>query len=125
MKIRVDRRINAPKDILWSYLADFSNIARFHPMLSHSEFIDNSVRPGIGEQRQCDFNDGNFIRERILEWEEGSHYKVEIYDSSMPIKDAKAVLGVKDLGGGRTKAFMEVEMKAEKILAGAFSIPVV
>jgi len=55
--------------------------------------------------------DGNYLKEKVTEWKENSHYTVEIYETSMPIKNnAKATLGVRPLGNDFTEAFMKIEM---------------
>ena len=113
MKINVKRKINAPSDALWSYLGDYSNIHRFHPLLSGSHFTDENHTCEVGSTRQCDMKDGNYLRERITEWKEGSHYSIEIDDTSMPVKDASATIGVRPLGEGSSEAYMHMEMKAK------------
>lgn len=116
MKIQVKRTINAPVEAIWAYLGDYSNIHRFHPMLKGSHFTEGTATCEVGATRQCDFNDGNYIQERVLEWEEGSHYTVDIYDSSMPVKSAQATLGVRPLGEDQTEAYMHMEMTPKNSL---------
>ena len=113
MKIRVKRKINAPSDVLWSYLGDYSNIHRFHPMLKGSHFTEENTTCEVGSTRQCDFKDGNYLKERIIDWKEGSHYTVDIYGTSMPIKSAQATLGLKSIGENQTDAYMHVEMTSK------------
>lgn len=110
MKLSVKRKINAPSGVLWSYLADYSNIHRFHPLLKGSNFIDGAHTCEIGSTRQCDMKDGSFIKERVIDWEEGSHYAIDVYETSMPIKDSNATLGVTPLGENETEAYMDIEM---------------
>ena len=50
MKVNVKRTINAPKDELWKYLADYSNIQRFHPLLKGSDFVDGAETCEIGSK---------------------------------------------------------------------------
>ena len=110
MKINVKRKINAPSSVLWDYLADYSNIHRFHPLLKGSNFIEGASTCEIGSTRQCDMKDGNYIKEKIVDWKDGSHYTVDIYDTSMPIKDATATLGVRAINENETEAYMNIEM---------------
>ena len=120
MKISVKRKINAPSEALWSYLADFSNINRFHPMLKGSHFIEGANTCEVGSTRQCDFKDGNYLKEKIADWKEGSHYTVEIYGTSMPIKTARATLGVNAISSEQTEAYMIVEMIPKNVLLTPF-----
>ena len=114
MKIQVKRRIEAPAADLWAYLGDYSNIYRFHPMLSGSHFNEGSQTCEIGSTRQCDFKNGEYLREKITDWKEGSHYTVDIYDTSMPIENAKATLGVRAISPTESEAFMDIEMDAKQ-----------
>lgn len=117
MKITIKRTNNAPAEVLWSYLSDYSNIVRFHPLLDHSEFIEGSQTCEIGATRQCDMKDGNYIREKVVEWEEGSHYTVDVYDTSMPIKNGgRATLGVRPLDENRSETYMIMNVEPENKL---------
>ena len=112
MKFGVKRVIKARKEDLWEILGDFSNIQRFHPMLKGSHFIEGSNSCEVGSMRQCNFNDGNHIKERILEWDEGNSYTVDIFSGSLPIEYAKATLGLIDNGDGTTTAYMDMDIRA-------------
>jgi len=117
MKVAVKRNINGPADTIWAYLADYSNIHKFHPLLKDSHFVDGAKTCDLGSTRQCNMKDGNYLKERIVDWVEGSHYTVDIYDTSMPIKNAKATLGVKAIGPNQTEAYMHMELEPKyKIL---------
>ncbi len=111
MKITQSRRVNAKASEIWPYLADFGNIHRFHPKLSGSHYLNEYDSCEIGSERQCNLKDGNFLKERVTEFKEGSYYTVEIFDSSYPIKKAIATLGVRALEDGGTEIYMESEME--------------
>ena len=111
MKLGVTRRIKGKKEELWQYLGDFSNIQRFHPMLKGSHFIEGASSCEVGSTRQCNMKDGNYLKERIVDWKDGSHYTVDIYETSMPMKTAKATLGVTPLGNGNTEAYMNLNVQ--------------
>ena len=116
MKITVTRKTNAPAEGLWPYLVDFSNIVRFHPMINASYYLNGSQTCEVGSTRQCDFKDGSFFKEQITELKEGSHYRVNVVDSSGPVKDATALFGLKTLDDGSTEIYMEVDMTPKNIL---------
>lgn len=120
MKIHVKRTINGSTEDLWSYLADYSNIVKFHPLLSDSHFIEGSQSCEIGSTRQCDLKDGNYIKEKVIEWEEGSHYTVDIYESSLPVKKAIATLGVRPLENGKSEAYMKMDIKSKYAILSPF-----
>lgn len=110
MKITVKRTANAPADGLWSYLADFSNIHRFHPFLKDSFFINGSDSTDVGSARQCNFKDGSEFKETITDWNEGSNYTIEAEDSTGRIKSAKATVGLKVIDSETTEVYMSVDM---------------
>ena len=110
MKIRAKKEINATSEELWNYLGDYSNIYKFNPLIKHSHFNEETTTCEIGSTRQCDMSTGDYLKERITEWKEGSHYSVEIYDTSMPIKKAYATLGLNKIDSKTTEAYMEMEI---------------
>lgn len=110
MKITVKRKANAPAADLWNYLADFSNIQKFHPLLKSSHFIDGSNSCEVGSSRQCNFKDGSVLKETIKEWNEGSNYTIEAEDSTGRIKEAIVSLGVIPINSETTEVYMKVEM---------------
>ena len=110
MKIHVKRQIDAPKEAIWAYLSDFSNIYKFHPLLKDSHSHGGDVACEIGSTRQCDMKDGSMLRERITDVVEGTSYTVEITETNMPIKEANATLGVRETTPGRSEAFMHMEL---------------
>ncbi len=118
MKIKVQRKINAPSEGLWKYLGDYSNIHRFNPLLKGSYFSEGSETSEMGSTRHCDLKGGDYIKERVIDWKEGSHYSIEIYETSMPVKNSKATLGVRSLGENQSEVYMNIEMEAKyRILA--------
>ena len=113
MKINAKRRINASTQALWSYLGDYANIYRFNPLIKHSEFNDGAASCEVGSTRQCDMSTGDYLKERVTEWEEGSHYSVEIYETSMPIKSARATLGLRKIDDATSEAYMLIDMESK------------
>jgi ribosome-associated toxin RatA of RatAB toxin-antitoxin module len=117
MKITVKRKTNAPAERLWSYLADFSNIHRFHPFLKDSFFINGSDSTDVGSARQCNFKDGSEFKETITEWNDGSNYTIEAEDSTGRIKSVKATVGVNPIDSERSEVYMTIDMiPANKIM---------
>ena len=110
MKISAKRRIKATPESLWNYLGDYSNIYKFNPLISDSHYNDGSSSCDIGSTRQCDMKTGDYLKERITDWKEGSHYSMEVYDTSMPIKSSKATLGLNKVDDQHTEAYMDMEV---------------
>jgi polyketide cyclase/dehydrase/lipid transport protein len=106
--VRVTHQTSASSQACWALLADFKNIALFNPNLSQSYLVEGSSETGVGTMRQCDMKDGkSFIRERVLEWNEGRDYTVEIYEGSMPVDKAIIKIGLVPGATGGTQVFMD------------------
>ncbi|MEM9189738.1 MAG: SRPBCC family protein [Myxococcota bacterium] len=108
-EISMTREIDAPAAAVWKVLSDFGQIAAWNPNLKKSYLVDGSAPSGTGAVRQCDMVDGkNWIRERIVDWKDGESYSVDIYEGTMPLKVAKATLGVRPAGADRAEAYMTI-----------------
>jgi len=116
--IRVELPIAAPTETVWPLLADFGAIDVFNPSVSKSRVINGSPASGVGSERQCDLSDGrNWIRERVVEWNEGRSYAVDIYEGTMPIEGIRTYLGVTPADGG-SRGFMDMTYTPKFGLAG-------
>ncbi len=80
-------RIEAPKERVWEVLSDLGSIYKWNPGITHS-FTTSDVATGENEMRQCDLPDGGFLRERAFDWSEGEGFTIEIYETSMPLKES-------------------------------------
>lgn len=103
-------RIDAPKDKVWDILADFGGIINYNPSISNS-YSTSEANSGLGATRHCDVLPMGSVEERIIEWNEGSDYLVDIYEFNgpmPPIKSAQARLSV-EADGNQTIATMEME----------------
>ena len=118
MKISTKRKINATPEALWNHLGDYSNIYKFNPLIKDSHFNEGTTTCEVGSTRQCDMKTGDYLKERITDWKEGSHYSVEIYDTSMPVKKANATLGLNKIDDHTTEAYMEMEIVPKYAILG-------
>lgn len=118
VKTCIERVVDVPVDRAWEILSDYSNVNRIHPIV---ETVDQkSVEDrGIGAVRQCNMYDGNFALERIVAWDEVNRkYKVELIDTSLPVKSILASLSVQDAGFNKSKLTVEMNIKAKYGLLG-------
>lgn len=80
-------RIDAPKDKVWSVLADFGGISKFHPGLRSSRST-SAASSGEGATRECELRPMGTIQERIVEWRDGEEMVIEIFQGkNMPPLD--------------------------------------
>ena len=113
------QRIDRPAEDVWELLLDFGNIGAWNPNLSGSRLLDGSPHEGVGTVRQCDMADGkNWIRERVVDWEPGRSYTVDIYEGTMPLAYAQATLGVRKTSSGSSEAYMEMKYRPKYGILG-------
>ena len=96
--VSVNRTINKPANKVWQTLDNFADVYKYHPHVKHSESI-NDVPTGVGAERTCHFEDGNKIKERIIGYEKGKEYTVDVFDNgSFPVAKAIGRLKVNSVG---------------------------
>jgi|APSaa5957512535_1039671.scaffolds.fasta_scaffold29646_2 hypothetical protein len=116
--ITVTRALNVDAARAWGALADFGNIANFHPDLSGSRLLNGSANEGVGAERRCDLKDRNYLVERVLDWQDGRSYTVDIVESSMPLRSATATLSVREIDAHHSEATMTINMTMKFGLVG-------
>ena len=85
-KITKEIEINAPQTKVWSVLADIGAVVNYNPVVTKSYYTSDN-RQGIGASRHCDLLPMGSVEERIIEWDEGKSYKIEIFEGkSIPFK---------------------------------------
>ncbi len=73
--------IKASKDKVWEILADFGNVQKLSPGIAKS-YLTSNTKNGLGASRHCDFTSmGAQVEEKIIEWNEGNSFKIELYDT--------------------------------------------
>jgi len=113
-------RINAPKEKVWEILADFGGILNYNPNLSDA-YSTSTANSGIGATRHCELLPMGSIEERIVEWNDGSDYQIEIYEFNgplPPLKNVFARLSV-EADGNQTIATMTMNYDMKLGLIGA------
>jgi Polyketide cyclase / dehydrase and lipid transport len=99
--ITVTRKSNASPASAWDLMSDFGAIDAFNPTLKESHLLDGSCEIGLGAERQCTLKDGrNYIHERVVDWQEGRSYRIEVFGGTMPLDDLQAELAVEPSGTG-------------------------
>ncbi len=78
-------RIHATKETVWEVLADFGGIYRWNPGVRHSYSTSESDH-GLLATRRCELlKGGDYLDEKIQEWRDGESFKVDIYETSLPL----------------------------------------
>lgn len=124
-KVTVERTVNAPVAKVWEAWDDFGNIARFNPGIAASRLINNSAETGLDAQRQCDFTaDGKqYIRERVIGYQPQKQLRIDIYEGTVPLKEAQATIDFEALGPEQTRVRFTMEFTPKMGLLGTLMVP--
>ena len=86
IKIIKEVEINAPKAKVWSVLADIGAVEKYNPVVTKS-YSTSENKQGLGASRHCDLLPMGSVEEKIVEWDEGESYKIEIFEGkAIPFK---------------------------------------
>ena len=111
--------IDAAPEHVWGILADFGNVYKFSPGVTHSHSTSEAEN-GLGATRHCALAPAGSIEERIVGWEEGSRMDIEIYEGkgAPPFKKAVASIWLEPQGNG-TVAFAKIDYEMKYGPVGA------
>lgn len=125
-KVELTRDIAAPVSEVWKAWDDYGSIWRYNPNLSGSHLINGSKSTGLGAERQCDFVDGkNYIQERIVDYVPERRITVDIYNGTVPLKRAKAVIEMEPIALNRTRLKFTMEFQPSMGLLGYLMTPLI
>jgi len=110
-KVVVERELKVPVHRAWEILDDFGGVYRYHPIVERSP-IDNGIGSGLGAERICHFDNGDQIKERVVEYEPGQEYTVDIIDpGNFPLKSAKGRLALNSIDEDRSRVTFEMSFE--------------
>ena len=67
-------------------LADLGGIYKWNPGVTHSRSTSDSTG-GEGAMRHCDLQrKGDYLEERAFDWRDGEGYKIDVYETNLPLK---------------------------------------
>lgn len=125
-EVVLKRVVNVSIETAWGIWDDYGNIANFHPMLSGSHVLAESAgeSTGLGCKRVCEFKDGkNYLKEEITEYVPYQKMVINIYDSTMPLKEAKAIITFNTLHLLRTEVTFTMQFTPKMGLLGKVITP--
>lgn len=110
--VSVTETINAPISDVWKSIDDYANIDQFNPNLTKSFLINGSAPTGLGAERQCDLINGkNYVREKIVGYETNRRFAVDIYEASVPIKQAEVEFTLREINERCTELTMTMNFE--------------
>jgi hypothetical protein len=98
-KVTKEIWIDASTDEVWQVLADIGAVQDYSPSVAKSHYI-SEAREGVGASRHCDLLPMGTVEERIVEWQVGEAYTIDIYQSKNVPFEGVAQFTVKPNGTG-------------------------
>ena len=86
-------RVEASASKIWEVLDDFSSIERTSHAVESAPIL-TEIKNGVGTKRKCYFYDKKSVVEEIVNYEEGSSFRIVLSDFSMPMKSIEAEFSV-------------------------------
>ena len=99
MAVTSQIKIDASPEKVWGVLADIGNISQWNPGVKASNTTSEQSQ-GDGTLRHCDLDGNDYVEERMFDWREGEGYKVDIFETSMPLKSNIVTFQVTPDGDG-------------------------
>lgn len=121
--INVTKIINAPVEQVWESWDDFGNIYKFNPSITASRLLGEDST-GIGAKRECELKDGkNWLREKIVDYVPLKRMRIDIYESSMPIKTMSATVTFRAITDAKTEVAFTAEFEPKMGFLGKLMAP--
>ena len=99
--------MDASQQQVWGVFGRFMHINEFHPRVTKVDALTEATT-GIGAARRCHFKDGTSAVEKVVAWQEGSSYQVQLTEFSMPLKQLFMSLSVDPIAANRSRVTMQL-----------------
>lgn len=121
--INVKKVIDAPIEQVWESWDDFGNTYKFNPGINASRLLSEELT-GEGARRECDLKDGkNWVREQIVDYVPLKRMRIDIYESSMPIKTMSAIVTFRSINEAKTQVEFTAEFEPKMGFLGKLMAP--
>lgn len=109
MTTRIEKQIiiDAPARAAWDVIADFGNVYRWAPGVTHS-YATSPNNSGDGASRHCDVKGFGSVEEDIRQWKDGVSYTYQATPLG-PIGHSTSVWSVESLGPTRSRVVTSFE----------------
>ncbi|PCJ96905.1 MAG: hypothetical protein COA50_06320 [Flavobacteriaceae bacterium] len=105
---------------VWKTLyEDFGNVALFNPNIDNSNFIEGHTIGAEGAQRQCNVNENKYVKESIINVEEGKGFALVIDEAhGIPFNRVYVEYQITALEMGKTKVVQHIYYRTKPALMG-------
>ena len=115
--IRFSRTVKAPANCLWDAVADYANVANYHPQVKSSSLLSSNAK-GIGASRNCVLYDNSSIVEHVTGWEEGKRIRSTTQHAMSPLQEVHSTISIRTNNCQSSIVTLEVEYAVKYGLAG-------
>ena len=88
--------IDAPAERVWEVLADFAAAEKWSPTVTHSARV-GELANGVGAERSCAVAGLGDVTERVVAWDEGKGFTIEIFGAPI-VKSLRSAWSIEDRG---------------------------
>ncbi|MEL6356129.1 MAG: SRPBCC family protein [Bacteroidota bacterium] len=127
-KFTVSHIINAPADKVWAVVGeDYGAIAKSHPKIIKSDYVDGSLQPGEGAQRICFFNEkgSKYVKEKQVNYDpENMTSRNQVYQvSNFPVDPELtfAIYKVEVVDANRSRFTFAMEYRTKPAFMGSLA----
>jgi uncharacterized protein YndB with AHSA1/START domain len=93
--------IDAPRELIWKTLRDFSTIARWHPDVQDCIIEGDGFADRVGAVRAIHLRDGTPLRERVTALsEKDMSYSCSVVESPWPLEYHSSTVSLMGIAGG-------------------------
>ncbi len=84
-ELKHEIKINAPKDQVFSTLANLELVQKYNPGVVSAKYI-TPTHSGVGAARECDLGKDGIVREKVTRFEDGKSITMELYEHNWPLE---------------------------------------
>ncbi|MCP5088058.1 MAG: SRPBCC family protein [Rhodobacteraceae bacterium] len=118
MQVEHTIEIDAPADLVWSKISNLADIQNWTKAVKESHFHTEKTR-GIGAGRTCDVPGFGTLVENVLEWDEGTSFRLSLEGLPFFIGKASGGWRLEEIGPNKTRATTFVDLRTRFWPVGA------
>jgi uncharacterized protein YndB with AHSA1/START domain len=112
VSVSARRTIDAPIERVWAEVANFNNVAVWHPDVTESVLEAGATGTIAGDVRSIRLRDGSVVRERLLAIDPIQHqYVYSVLDGQIPVKAHRSSVTMQSLDGRQTAVTWEASFE--------------
>ena len=112
IKLSATRTANVPKDVLWSVIDDYQNIANHTSQVKVSTLTSDN-ETGLGAVRQCDLAPMGKTVETITSYTPGEVMQLDVRPKGLPVKSSLSTFTVSAIDANTSQVSVTAEVETK------------